>query len=52
VSLPAAKTCVTTATSCTFKGLNKKIHYAFEVRATNKNGMSALSARSNSVQAT
>jgi hypothetical protein len=51
VSLPAAKTCTTTATSCTFKGLNKKVHYSFEVRATNKDGLSPLSARSNSVQA-
>ena len=51
VSLPAAKTCTTTSTSCTFKGLNKKIHYSFEVRATNKDGLSPLSAKSNSVQA-
>ncbi|MGB8197672.1 MAG: fibronectin type III domain-containing protein [Acidimicrobiales bacterium] len=51
VSLPAAKTCTTTSTSCTFKGLNKKIHYSFEVRATNKDGLSPLSARSNSVEA-
>ena len=39
VSLPAAKTCTTTSTSCTFKGLNKKLHYSFEVRATNKDGL-------------
>jgi hypothetical protein len=51
VSLPVAKKCVTTATSCTIKGLNKRVHYSFEVRATNKNGLSALSARSNSVLA-
>jgi len=50
VSLPKSKTCVTTATSCRFKGLNKRIHYAFEVRATNKNGSSALSVKSNSVR--
>lgn len=50
VSLPKSKTCVTTATTCKFKGLNKKIHYAFEVRAVNKNGSSALSARSNAVR--
>jgi hypothetical protein len=51
VSLPAAKTCTTTSTACRFKGLNKKIHYSFEVRATNKDGLSPLSAKSNSVQA-
>jgi hypothetical protein len=50
VSLPKSKTCVTHATSCTFKGLNKRLHYAFEVRATNADGSSALSARSNSVR--
>ncbi len=50
VSLPKSKTCVTSATSCTFKGLNKKLQYAFEVRATNADGSSALSARSNSVR--
>jgi hypothetical protein len=49
VSLPVAKTCVTRTTSCTFKGLNKKIHYSFAVRATNQNGASALSAKSNAV---
>jgi hypothetical protein len=51
VSLPKSKTCVTSATSCTFKGLNKKLHYSFEVRATNADGASALSARSNAVRA-
>jgi hypothetical protein len=50
VSLPKSKTCVTKATSCTFKGLNKKLHYSFEVRATNKVGSSALSAKSNAVR--
>jgi hypothetical protein len=50
VSLPKSKTCVTHATSCTFRGLNKKLHYAFEVRATNADGSSALSAKSNSVR--
>jgi hypothetical protein len=50
VSLPKSKSCVTHATSCQFKGLNKKIHYAFEVRATNKDGSSALSAKSNAVR--
>ena len=49
VSLPKAKTCVTTSTTCTFKGLNKKVHYSFEVRATNKVGSSVLSAKSNTV---
>jgi hypothetical protein len=49
VSLPKAKTCVTHATSCTFKGLNKKIHYSFAVRATNKDGASVLSPKSNAV---
>jgi hypothetical protein len=52
VSLPKSKTCVTHATSCTFKGLNKKLHYTFEVRATNAQGASALSAKSNSVRDT
>ncbi len=52
VSLPKSKTCVTHATSCTFRGLNKKLHYSFEVRATNAVGSSALSAKSNSVRAT
>jgi len=51
VSLPRSRTCVTSATSCTFKGLNKKLHYSFEVRATNADGSSALSARSNAVRA-
>jgi len=50
VSLPKSKTCVTHATSCTFKGLSKKLHYAFAVRATNADGSSALSAKSNSVR--
>lgn len=50
VSLPKSKTCVTTKTSCTFKGLNKKVHYSFEVRATNKDGSSALSAKSHAVR--
>jgi hypothetical protein len=49
VSLPKAKTCVTASTSCTFKGLNKKVHYTFEVRAKNAVGSSALSAKSNAV---
>jgi hypothetical protein len=51
VSLPRAKTCVTQSTSCTFKGLNKKVHYSFEVRASNADGSSVLSARSNAVRA-
>jgi hypothetical protein len=51
VSLPKAKSCTTSSTSCTFKGLNKKIHYSFAVRATNADGSSALSARSNAVRA-
>jgi hypothetical protein len=51
VSLPKAKSCITSSTSCTFKGLNKKIHYSFAVRATNADGSSALSARSNAVRA-
>ena len=50
VSLPKSKTCVTHATSCAFKGLNKKVHYSFEVRATNADGSSALSAKSNAVR--
>lgn len=52
ISLPKSKTCVTSKTSCTFKGLNKKVHYSFEVRATNKDGVSPLSAQSNAVRAT
>jgi len=52
VSLPKSKTRVTHATSCTFGGLNKKLHYSFEVRATNADGSSALSARSNAVRDT
>jgi hypothetical protein len=51
VSLPKSKTCVTLATSCKFKGLNKKVHYSFEVRATNADGSSVLSAKSNAVRA-
>jgi len=50
ISLPKSKTCVTSSTSCTFKGLNKKLHYSFEARATNKDGASVLSARSNTVR--
>jgi hypothetical protein len=50
VSLPRTKSCVTSKTSCTFKGLKKKLHYSFEVRATNMDGSSALSAKSNSVR--
>jgi hypothetical protein len=49
VSLPGSRTCVTRSTSCTFKGLKKKLQYSFEVRATNKDGSSALSAKSNAV---
>jgi fibronectin type III domain protein len=49
VSLPKAKSCVTSSTSCTFKGLNKKVHYSFAVRAINKDGSSALSAKSNAI---
>ncbi len=52
VSLPKAETCVTTSTSCTFRDLHKRVRYAFEVRAANKDGVSALSARSNTVRAT
>ncbi|MGD0852148.1 MAG: fibronectin type III domain-containing protein [Acidimicrobiales bacterium] len=52
VSLPKARSCTTSSTSCTFKGLNKKVHYSFEVRATNADGSSALSARSNAVRDT
>ena len=51
ISLPKSKTCVTSSTTCTFKGLNKTIHYTFAVRATNKDGASALSAKSNAVRA-
>jgi hypothetical protein len=50
VSLPKSKTCTTQATSCTFKGLNKKLHYSFEVRATNADGSSVLSTKSNVVR--
>ncbi len=49
VSLPKSKTCVTRTTTCSFKGLNKKVHYSFEVRATNADGSSALSVKSNAV---
>lgn len=52
VSFPRSRTCVATVTSCTFKGLNMKLHYTFEVRATNKVGSSALSARSSAVRDT
>jgi hypothetical protein len=51
ITLPKAKSCTTLATSCAFKGLNKKIHYTFEVRAINADGSSALSAKSNAVRA-
>ena len=50
VSLPKAQTCVTSSMTCSFKGLNKKLHYSFEVRATNKVGASVLSAKSNAVR--
>jgi hypothetical protein len=50
VSLPKSKTCVTSKTTCTFTGLNKTLHYSFAVRATNKDGASALSAKSNAVR--
>jgi hypothetical protein len=50
VSLHRSKTCVTRATSCTFKGLNKKLHHSFELRATKAVGSSALSAKSNAVR--
>jgi hypothetical protein len=50
VSLPKSKTCMTQATSCTFKGLNKKLRYSFEVRATNADGSSVLSTKSNVVR--
>jgi len=30
VSLPKAQTCVTSSMTCSFKGLNKKLHYSFE----------------------
>lgn len=49
-SSPATRPCVTHATSCSFKGLNKKVNYRFAVRATNANGSSALSAKSNVVR--
>jgi hypothetical protein len=52
VSLPKAETCVTTSTSCTFRDLHKRVRYAFEVRAANKDGVSTLSMRSNTVRAT
>jgi hypothetical protein len=49
VSTPKSKTCSTKLTTCTFTGLNRKIHYTFEVRATNTNGLSRPSTKSNSV---
>jgi hypothetical protein len=52
VSVPKAKSCTTKATSCAIRGLNKKVHYSFEVRATNADGASVLSAKSNAVKAT
>jgi hypothetical protein len=50
VSMPKSKTCVTHATACTFKGLNKKLNYTFEVRATNAEGTSSLSPKSNTIR--
>jgi hypothetical protein len=49
-SVPRSTTCtVKGATSCTFSGLRKNVHYTFEVRAVNVRGTSAASAKSNAV---
>jgi hypothetical protein len=49
-STPKSKTCSTkVVTSCTFSGLKKKVHYTFQVRATNVRGTSGPSAKSNAV---
>ena len=48
-SLPTSKGCTTRSTSCVLKGLSKKVHYRFQVRATNADGTSAASATSNAV---
>jgi hypothetical protein len=49
-STPKSKTCSTrAATSCTFRGLKKKVHYTFQVRAMNVQGTSMPSAQSNAV---
>jgi len=48
-SIPKSKGCTTRSTSCALKGLNKKVHYSFQVRATNADGTSAASAKSNAV---
>jgi hypothetical protein len=49
-STPRSKACVTkAATTCAFSGLKKKVLYTFQVRATNVQGTSVASAKSNAV---
>lgn len=48
-SVPKSKGCTTRSTSCALKGLSKKVHYSFQVRAINADGTSAASAKSNAV---
>ena len=51
-SMPRSTTCSTkVATSCTFAGLKKRVHYTFQVRALNVQGTSVPSAKSNVVLA-